>query len=432
MKYIYLIFLTSILSCQKNQNIIDNTVTLPDLDAIGSKCDSLRSANANKEAAEIYFETGQILKSSELFVYAGWQFAEAKLIDSALIAIDHSIDFGMSNPNILNKYEIGPVNETSLLGKKVIQRLDSIKQVQSKIENFELISEPLDSFWPYFDKALTDTANAKQYLAEYVLNGSYATKDYYHKRYENIHAMYNQMILRTPNHYKYTRQFLSKAKIDSLKKDMTKMIRRFSELYPSAVYPKAYIVPGMLNGRGTLTEVGLFAGAEMYVKSDTMSDENLSQWQLETISEINSMIFVITHEWLHFQQSYHDKKNEGNLLHKVIEEGVCDFVVDLVSDKNVIEIDRITSIGYLDNQKNLDFILSEFKRDMYSNDLSKWMYNGGGIKDRPSDIGYALGYKICKSFYEKSDDKKLAIWTLFNTDDFETILKNSDYDYLLK
>ncbi len=338
----------------------------------------------------------------------------------------------MSNPNILINYEIGPVDETSLIGKKVIYRLDSIKQVQSKIENFELISEPLDSFWPYFNKALTDTAKAKQYLAEYVLNGSNATKDYYHKRYENIHQMYDQMIIKTPKHYEYTRQFLTKAKIDSLKSTMNKMIIRFTELYPSAVYPKAYIVPGILNGNGTLTEVGLFAAAEMFVKSVTMPDENLSQWQLKTISETELMIFVTVHEWLHFQQSYHDKKNEGNLLHKVIEEGVCDFVAELISDKNVMDTDRIKKIEYLDNQKNLDFILSEFKRDMYSKDLTKWMYNGGGVKDRPSDIGYALGYKICKSYYERNKDKKSAVWSLFNTDDFETILKNSDYGYLVE
>lgn len=89
-------------------------------------------------------------------------------------------------------------------------------------------------------------------------------------------------------------------------------------------------------------------------------------------------------------------------------------------------------IEYLDNQENMDFILSEFSRDMYFGDLSMWMYNGGGIQDRPSDIGYALNFIICKSYYEQSDDKRQAIWELFNTDDFESILKNTDYGYLVK
>lgn len=428
MKYAGLIILVLCISCQKNQT----PKTLPDLDAIGSKCDSLRTVGANREAAKVYFETGQILKSSELFVYAAWQFRKAKLPDSALIAIDRSIDFGMSNPNILMEYELDQVNKTSLVGEKVIQRLDSIKQVQNRIENFELVSEPLDSFWSYYDKALMDTANAKHYLKQYVLNGSNATKDYYHKRYENVDKMFDQMIRRTPKHYEYARQFLSKNKIDSFENDIKGMIKQFSELYPSATYPKVYLVPGVLNGNGTLTQIGLFAAAEMFVKSDAMPNENLSPWQLKTISEPDLMIFVVFHEWLHFQQSYHDKKNEGTLLHKIIEEGACDFIVGLFSDKSVIDVSRLKKVEYLDIQENLDFILSEFKRDMYSNDLSKWMYNGGGIKDRPSDIGYALGHKICKSYYDRNNDKKEAIWQLLNTKNLENILVESDYKYLLE
>ena len=432
MKCIYLFLIVLITACQTNQKNLDNIIYLPDLDKIGTKCDSLRSAGSFDEAARLYFKTGQQLKSSELFVYAGWQYGEAKMLDSALIAINRSIDFGMSNPNILAVYELDKYDKKSLLGKRITQRLDSIKQIQSRVENFELVLEPLDSFWKYFDKAIVDTTNAKHYLKQYILNGSNATKDYYHKRYENVNNMFNQMIVKTPNHYEHTRQFLTKFKIDSLKETMNKMIVQFSELYPSAVYPKAYIVPGILSGNGTQTEVGLFTAAEMFVKSDEMSNKNLYKWQLNTIRKSSLMIFVTIHEWMHFQQSYHDKKNEGTLLHKVIEEGVCDFLVELLSDINTLDIDRVNKIEYLNNKENLKFIISEFKRDIYSNDLSKWMYNGGTIKDRPSDMGYAFGYKICKSYYERSKNKKSAIWELLNTDDFKKILAGSEFNNLLE
>lgn len=130
---------------------------------------------------------------------------------------------------------------------------------------------------------------------------------------------------------------------------------------------------------------------------------------------------------MHFQQSYKDVENSETLLGKVIREGVCDYLVELTSDKKTLSSGRLKTIAYLDDPTKLKFILSEFKRDMYSKNLSNWMYNGGAIKDRPSDLGYALGYKICKSYYERSKDKKAAIFELLNTDDFKKILNGSQY-----
>ena len=75
--------------------------------------------------------------------------------------------------------------------------------------------------------------------------------------------------------------------------------------------------------------------------------------------------------------------------------------------------------------------MDELKKDLYSSDLSKWMYNGGGIKDRPSNLGYTMGYLICKSYYENSNDKKKAIFELLNTNNFKKIIEESDFIEIL-
>ncbi len=427
--YIFPIIILGAAGCATKHT---SPVILPDLNSIGKLCDSLVSAGLHEQAASLYFRTAQDLGNSELFVYAGWQYGQTKKKDSALISINYAIDHGMSNPAVLETYQLDSLKDNLGISKVVVHRLDSIKKALSKIENFDIVSEPLDSFWPYFNTALSDSSSAKDHLKRYIEKGSFATKDYYHKRYENIDNMYRQMIQATPAHYKYTERFLNRDKIQSLKSEMLRIMQRLSEIYPHAVFPKVYLVPGILSGNGTQTELGLFAAAEMFVKSEEMPTNNLTGWQMDAIASPSNMIFVTAHELIHFQQSYSDEKNNNNLLGKVITEGVCDFMVELLSgDINTLDAVRIEKINYLGNSKNLSLVLAEFKKGMYLKDLSKWMYNGGGKQEWPSDMGYALGYKICKSFYDKSKNKNEAIAELLRTNSFEKILAGSEYGFLL-
>jgi hypothetical protein len=59
------------------------------------------------------------------------------------------------------------------------------------------------------------------------------------------------------------------------------------------------------------------------------------------------------------------------------------------------------------------------------------MHNGGAIKDRPSNLGYTMGFLISKSYYEKSSDKKKAVFELLNTNNFKIIIQESDFKEIL-
>ena len=76
--------------------------------------------------------------------------------------------------------------------------------------------------------------------------------------------------------------------------------------------------------------------------------------------------------------------------------------------------------------------MDDLKNDLFSEDYSKWLYNGGAITDRPHDLGYTVGYLICKSYYYNAEDKKNAVFELLNTNDFLAILGGSDYSFLLE
>ncbi|MBT8292543.1 MAG: DUF2268 domain-containing protein, partial [Eudoraea sp.] len=112
----------------------------------------------------------------------------------------------------------------------------------------------------------------------------------------------------------------------------------------------------------------------------------------------------------------------------VISEGVCDFLVELCSGEEL----KNSNLLYLSDQENEQKIMDDLKKDLFSEDNSKWLYNGGAITDRPHDLGYTVGYLICKSYYNNSPDKKNAVFELLNTNDFLTILGGSDYSFLLE
>lgn len=62
---------------------------------------------------------------------------------------------------------------------------------------------------------------------------------------------------------------------------------------------------------------------------------------------------------------------------------------------------------------------------MNGTNLSKWMYNGFKIKDRPGDLGYYVGYKICRSYYDNAGDKRQAVRDILNVQDFPAFFERS-------
>ncbi|KXX67298.1 hypothetical protein [Flammeovirga sp. SJP92] len=424
---LYLLFLLSV-SCQKENT---QTCDLLDLGQVGIQCDVFRERGENAKAAHLYFKAGQQNQSSELFVYSAWQFGIANIADSALLAVKESIKYGLNSPYILQKLGLEKLTRNHDMREELDSLLHQIELQQNNVSNFEIVTAPVDRFWKYFDQALTDTLNGRIYLSNYICEGSFALKDYYHIRYENTDKMYKVMIKKNPNYYLYLRNHISQEKLHKVAQEATQMMQKFASLYPKAVFPKTYIVPDLINGSGTLTESSLYIGVDMFAKSDSMPKENLNDWQIATITEFENMKFDLVHELMHFQQSYSDFEGKEVLFGKLIEEGSCDFLVSLLTENQEVSPGVQRNLDYLSVQKNYDFVMNELKRDIYSKDLSKWMHNGGAIKDRPSNLGYTMGFLICKSYYEKAPNKNEAIKKILTTGDFKAIILGSDYNEIL-
>jgi uncharacterized protein YjaZ len=64
------------------------------------------------------------------------------------------------------------------------------------------------------------------------------------------------------------------------------------------------------------------------------------------------------------------------------------------------------------NAKSKKELSDEFRKEMFGKDYSKWLYNGFSSKERPADLGYFIGYRICEAFYDQAEDKEEALNTI--------------------
>jgi hypothetical protein len=66
-----------------------------------------------------------------------------------------------------------------------------------------------------------------------------------------------------------------------------------------------------------------------------------------------------------------------------------------------------------------------FAPDEGKTDLSKWLYNGK--IDKAGDLGYWVGYRIVKSYYQHAADKRQAIRDIFEMSDPKAFLARSGW-----
>ena len=107
-------------------------------------------------------------------------------------------------------------------------------------------------------------------------------------------------------------------------------------------------------------------------------------------------------------------------LSACIREGMADFIGELISGKTSNERLKTFAKG---KEKQL---WQEFTADMYLNRSNHWIANSFEERpDRPADLGYWIGYEICKGYYENSEDKKQAVYDMLHITNYKSFLEKS-------
>ena len=214
--------------------------------------------------------------------------------------------------------------------------------------------------------------------------------------------------------------------VSKMERRMRAAFRKFKSLYPDAVFPDVYFLVGSANSGGTTGPSGLLIGTEMYGKTSATALDELNPWLRAVISSVDKIPGIVAHEACHYNQHFSSAPEQRNLLGKALQEGSCDTIGELVSGQNINEHLKIYART---REKDIWY---EFAREMYQPDFSKWIYNGATAKDRPADLGYYVGYRIARTYYDRAKDKRKAVRDILNIQDAQAFLRTSRYGVLLE
>jgi Predicted Zn-dependent protease (DUF2268) len=277
-----------------------------------------------------------------------------------------------------------------------------------------IVTEDIDRFWQAFDRAAPEFS-AEPFETLYLSRGTPGLKDFIALRIGDAEKLATT-IRKHPRYYASIRE--STQRIHEMETNIRTAFFKLKELYPDAVFPDVYFLIGRMTSGGTLSERALLIGAEMHGRTPQTPLDELGDWHRTVIKPVETLPYIVTHELIHYQQKYPDSQV---LLHQAIREGSADFLGEFIS-------------GHHGNHHVHEFadpreaeLWREFQPKMHGTDFSGWLYSGS--EGRPNDLGYWIGYKIVKSYYDRAADKRQAIRDILEIKDFDQFLSKSGYSY---
>jgi hypothetical protein len=274
-----------------------------------------------------------------------------------------------------------------------------------------IVTEDLDRFWLALEKAgpNVDPGMLDEY---YIKPGSKGVRGFMKGRIENAANL--AAVIRSHTAYYHS----IKPSLDSLegmKESIRESLVKLKMYYPEDIFPPVYFVIGALSSGGTSSRDGLIIGAEMYgLKPNTPMNE-MNAWLRTVLKPVHEVPHIVAHELIHFQQKY----DGGTLLAACLKEGSADFLAELISGKHI----NSHIHQFADSREKELWI--EFQSNMNGKDYSGWLYSSS--KDRPNDLGYWMGYKITKAYFDSQTDKQQAVKDILEMKDPRQFLIASGY-----
>ena len=285
----------------------------------------------------------------------------------------------------------------------------------------KFVTSDIDAFWRAYDLAAKESDKAKRiaiFQTEYLDKGSAGLKDFLRLRIgsaENIVSMIDQM----PKYYASIRP--STLTVRRMEKKMRAAFVKFKSLYPDAVFPDVYFVIGITSTGGTTGPSGLLIGTEMYGKTPKTPNDELKDWLRAVLSTVENVPAIVAHESCHYNQRLSSAPEQRHLLGKALQEGGCDTIGELIAGRTINEHLKVYGRTH-----DVD-IWRDFQTDMYKPGISNWFYNANTAKDRPADLGYYVGYRITRAYYDRAKDKRQAVHDILNIQDARAFLEKSAY-----
>lgn len=289
----------------------------------------------------------------------------------------------------------------------------------------KVFTSDIDNFWVAYDsiRQTKDLSRQIKFINQlYISKGTKGLKVFMKARNYND-TLWVKLINKLPKFWQSIRpNTLSvKNKVDEIEK----AIIHLKKLYPGLKEAEIYFTIGGLRSGGTVKNNMVLVGCEIATGDKTTDvSEFTNSWLKNVFQEqsVNNIVSLNAHEYVHTQQKGNDKVQ---LLSQSIREGSCDFIAELAIQR------PLTTRYLLYGKEHADSIKQKFKDEMFLMDFSNWLYNGSQ-RGESADLGYYVGYEICKAYYKQSKNKSKAIKEIIELDytnekEVEDFLAKSGY-----
>ena len=181
-------------------------------------------------------------------------------------------------------------------------------------------------------------------------------------------------------------------------------------LYPQAKTPPVTIAIGRGKPVGVGSPItGLQIGLEALCSAE---------WMNPNVED--RFVHVIAHEYAHVQQARELVDHEHpTVLERSLIEGAAEFVAELTSGKTgYAHFDALTK----GREREIE---TAFAADVDQTDLSRWVDNS--TMEKGNDLGYWVGYRIVKTYYQRASDKQQALREILELSDPHAFLAKSGW-----
>lgn len=297
-----------------------------------------------------------------------------------------------------------------------LSKIDSLLKLKNDPENCRFHYQDVSNFITAFNNSKDNWSNAPaNFYNDYFSKASKAL--FFYQKFK-IQSSSHQFAYRVEDKEAYFQSIVPNLqKLQTQEKTIREYFNKFETLYPDAIFPDVYFTVGCFNAGGTSSPFGLIIGAEMHTKQEDSDVTNFNNWEKKVVRDFSNLPLITIHELVHVQQ----QNNYNNLLGNSIYEGAADFVSELICGSHINKHVH----DWANN--NEEEIWEEFKKEMYGNNSRNWIGNADRAKDRPADLGYYVGYKICESYYHKELNKNKAISDILTITNWNTFFLESGY-----
>ncbi|MGJ8662326.1 MAG: hypothetical protein ACSHWU_01690 [Marinicella sp.] len=380
--------------------------------------------NDDHKTAALHFEKAvEFGLSSD---YGLWmainEHIKAEQHDSALRLMHKAADLGLALDEHFQSLEADFTAENKPLFDAVIVQVKKqaeLSKASKPSQESNIYTEDVDRFFVAFDQAekvKSHDEKRKIYEHLYFDKASIGMVDYVSMKISNTQSFVDHV---EKNRAYYEDVRVAVKKVNDLIPTALQAMLTMKEHYPEAPNSDIYFIIGIHTSAGTASSNGILLGADFIAESkDNVG--GLKEWTHAYITDAEDKVWVVVHEYVHVLQNTSAKTVLGNAL----VEGGANFLANLLYAPPK-ELSSYTQFGM--NNENL--VLSKFKEQMDSEDISLWTGNNGhSLPEKwAPDLGYFVGQNIAEAYYEQAEDKSQAIRDLLELKDPKAILKKSGY-----